>query len=261
MLDFMARTAVFRVEEVAAFSRLRPAALKGLLRYHVDAGHLLRVRRGLYAAVPRGTRPNAASPDPFLIASRMTGDAVLAFHTALAFHGRAYSTRQVFTVWSAAQVRLFEFRGEQFRAVVPGGEGATRSRRMKAGVTEAERQGLRLRVTSLERTLVEVLDRPDLAGGWEEVWRSLEMVEFFDLDEVIACVRLLQNATTAARVGFYLEQHARSLQVDEAHLRALRRLRPAQPRYMDRRRGGKWMPAWNLIVPEAVLDRSWEEPS
>ena len=132
---------------------------------------------------------------------------------------------------------------------------------MQTDVVEAERQGLKLRVTTLERTLVDVLDRPDLAGGWEEVWRSLEMVEYFDLDEVVACVRLLRNATTAARVGFYLEQHAQALQVDEAHLRSLRRLRPAQPRYMDRSRGGKWVAAWNLVVPRAVFDRSWEEPA
>jgi predicted transcriptional regulator of viral defense system len=260
MLDFLATHPVFRVEEVARLSRLSPTSLKSLLRYHLDQGHLLRVRRGLYAPVPRGGGPETASPDPFLVASRMTADSVLGFHTALAFHGRAYSVRQDFTVWSATPARAFEFRGQRFRAVTPGRGPASR-RRMKIGVVKTERQGLALRVTTLERTLVDVLDRPDLAGGWEEVWRSLEMVEFFDLDAVLAYVRLLRNAATAARVGFYLEQHAATLQVDAAHLRALRRLRPAQPRYMDRSRGGTWVAGWNLVVPDAVFNRTWEEPT
>ena len=39
-----------------------------------------------------------------------------------------------------------------------------------------DRQGLPIRVTGLERTLVDVLDRPALAGGWEEAWRSWEGV-------------------------------------------------------------------------------------
>jgi predicted transcriptional regulator of viral defense system len=260
MLTFLAANPVFRVEDVAGQSRLKPAALKGLLRYHIDQRHLLRVRRGLYATVPRGTTLDQAKPDPFLLVSRMTGDAVLGFHTALEFHGRAYSTRQEFTVWSATPVRSFEFQGQTFRAVAPA-RGAGSTRRMVTGVVEADRQGLRVRVTSLERTLVDVLDRPDLCGGWEEAWRSLEMVEFFDLDQVVAYVRLLKNATTTARVGFFLEQHATNLQVDEAHLRPLRRLRPAQPRYMDRNRGGKWVATWNLMVPAAVFDRSWEEPT
>ena len=75
------------------------------------------------------------------------------------------------------------------------------------GVTGHNRSGVQLRVTNHERTLVDVLDRPDLTGSWEEIWRSLESVEFFSLDQVIEYTRLLENATTAAKVGFFLEQH------------------------------------------------------
>ncbi len=44
-------------------------------------------------------------------------------------------------------------------------------------------------------------------GGWEEIWRSLETVEFFDLDRIVEYVLLLGNATTASKVGYYLEEH------------------------------------------------------
>lgn len=89
-------------------------------------------------------------------------------------------------------------------------------------VKEADRAGLSVRVTSLEHTLVDVLDRPDPGGGWEEIWRSLEMVEFFDLDVVIEYTLLLENATTAAKVGFFLEQHKEALMVEVSHLESLR---------------------------------------
>ena len=32
---------------------------------------------------------------------------------------------------------------------------------------------------------MDVLDRPDLGGGWEEIWHSLGTVEFFNLNQVI----------------------------------------------------------------------------
>ena len=67
-------------------------------------------------------------------------------------------------------------------------------------------------MTGLERTLVDVLNRPDLTGSWEEIWRSLESVEFFDLDKVAEYVHLLGNATTAAKVDFFLEQHREALE-------------------------------------------------
>ena len=124
-----------------------------------------------------------------------------------------------------------------------------------------DRSGMEVRVTSLERTLVDVLNRPDLSGGWEEIWRSLESVEFFDLDMVVEYTLLLENATTAAKVGFFLEQHRELLMVDEKHLKSLHVLRPRQPHYLDRdkRKSGRLVSGWNLVVPREVFERTWAE--
>ena len=118
-----------------------------------------------------------------------------------------------------------------------------------------------LRVTSLERTLVDVLDRPHLSGSWEEIWRSLESVEFFDLDKVVEYALLLENATTAAKVGFFLEQHREPLMVDDRYLKTLHDLRPRQPHYLDRakRKSGRLVSEWNLVVPKEVLEQAWGE--
>jgi predicted transcriptional regulator of viral defense system len=124
-----------------------------------------------------------------------------------------------------------------------------------------KRSGSELRVTSLERTLVDVLDRPDLTGSWEEIWRSLESVEFFDIEQIVEYVLLLENATTAAKVGFFLGQHKEPLMVDDVHLQPLRKLRPRQPHYLMRgkRKGGRWVKEWNLMVPDEILNQSWAE--
>lgn len=107
---------------------------------------------------------------------------------------------------------------------------------------------------------MDVLDRPDLGGGWEGIWRSLEMVEFFDLDLVIKYTLLLENATTAAKAGFFLEQHEEALMVKVSHLESLRAYRPLKPHYLMRgQRGGRLVSEWNLVVPLQVLKRSWQE--
>jgi len=128
-------------------------------------------------------------------------------------------------------------------------------------VMKADRSGMTISVTGLERTFVDVLNRPDLSGSWEEIWRSLETVEYFDLDKVALYVDLLGNATTAAKVGFFLEQHRDSLMVDEAHLKTFRDRRSRRPHYLEhsRRKAGRFVAAWNLIVPEELYGRSWEE--
>ena len=76
---------------------------------------------------------------------------------------------------------------------------------------------------------------------------------------MVEYARLLANRTTAAKVGYYLQQHAEALMVEDRHLDSLRRLRPKQPHYLQRGKGGKMVREWNLVVPESLAKKSWEE--
>ncbi len=131
---------------------------------------------------------------------------------------------------------------------------------MGGGVKLEPHAGGRVRVTTCERAMVDVLNAPELGGGWEEIWRSLEMVEFFDLNAVVAYTLQLNSALTTSRVGFFLEQHRENLFVEKEHLETLAKHAPRQKRYFDRSRApGRLVRRWNLIVPEQVIGRNWEE--
>lgn len=259
--DFFAGHPVFRHDEFVAAHAGRGGRSRqtsaSVLKQHVAAGRLLHLRRGLYASVPRGADPASYPVDPYLVATQLAEDAVVAWHAALQFHGRVYSVWSRFDYVTRARQRHFVFRDLEFVPVqAPAALRAPADR--GGGVAEHRHAGGIARVATLERTLVDVLDAPERCGGWEEVWRSLEMVEYFDLDAVLAHTRLLGSALTAARVGFFLEVHRESLMVETQHLDALRELAPAQPRYLDsRREPGKLVKDWNLVVPERVLTQSW----
>ena len=262
--EFLSQHAVFTVAELDDFLSARgtgkPNTRKSLLTYYRNRGRILRVRRGLYATVPLGSDPASTPVDPYLVAAKMTEDAVLAYHTALEYHGKAYSVYRTLHYVSARKSLPLTFRSHEFRrAPVP--RLLQETGKEMFGVTSHRISGVELRVANLERAFVDVLDRPDLAGSWEEIWRSLESVEFFDLDQVVEYVLLLQNATTAAKVGFFLEQHREPLMVDDIHLSPLRGMRPRQPHYFVRgkRRGCRWLRDWNLMIPVEVLNRSWGE--
>jgi len=248
---------VFRISDFASrpgVGSRNPRTQESLLAHHV------RVRRGLYATVPPGTNPAAYRVDPYLVAGQMTEDAVLAYHTALELHGKAHSVNEQFVFLTQKAVRILTFAGNTFRGLsFP--KSLMERKRGSFGVVTAERMGLDVRVTTLERTFVDLLDRPELGGGWEEIWRSLESVEYLDVDQVIEHTLLLGNATTAAKVGFFLDQHRDALMVDEKHLRRLRKHLPKQPHYLERgkRESGDLVASWRLIVPRQILERSWQE--
>lgn len=257
------RHPVFRFDDFAAAhaagGRRSRQTTASVLKQAVAAGRLLHLRRGLYASVPRGADPGRHHVDPYLLATQLAPDGVVAYHAALQFHGKAYSLWNRFFYLTRGRQRRFAFGDQEFVPVqVP-----TALRNLPdlgGGVVERPHVGGVVRVATLERSLVDVLDAPERNGGWEEVWRSLEMVEFFDLDAVLAYTRVLGSALTAARVGFFLEQHQDSLMVEAQHLDAFRSLAPTQARYLDaRRESGKLLKGWNLVVPERVLNRSWVE--
>ncbi len=264
MQEFFATHPVFTYDEFADFLVLRDSSnvktRKALLTHYINKGRLVRVRRGIYSVVPFGQTPETVRPDPFLLASRMTPDSVLAYHTAMEFHGRAYSAFQEFTYFTCTTTRSAEFRGSTFRGAVFAKPLLQKSQEC-FGVETAERSGLEVRVTSLERTLVDVLDRPAISGGWEEIWRSLESVEYFDLEQVTEYALLLDNATTVAKVGLYLEQHAEQLMVEESSLARLQAHVPKTAHYLERstREPSGLAGRWKLIVPERILNRTWEE--
>lgn len=261
--DFFDTHPVFTRQEFAdaraSDGKRSPRTTDSLLRKHVSSGRLHRVRGGVYAVVPRGVDPDSAPVDPYLLATKLAPDAAVAYHAALQFWGKAYSVWHRFHYLTRSRVRGLGFRDLEFVPVYA--PQALRGRvSYKLGVTEQRHGGGVVRVTTLERTLVDVLDVPANAGGWEEIWRSLEMVEFFDLDAVVAYALKLGSALTVARVGFFLEQHRESLMVEDAHLDKLRKHRPRQPRYLDtRRESGKLVSGWNLVVPENVMSRAWAE--
>lgn len=262
--EFFSKHLVFTADEFEDFltekGSSNPWTQKALLAHHRKSGRILPIRRGLYVVVPPGTSPDTCPVDPYLLAAKMTKDAVLAYHTALEFHGKAYSIYEHFFYLTGRKSLPVAFRSYQFRCVLfpkalrtSGQEGFE--------VKTGERAGLSVRTTSLERTFVDLLDRPDLGGSWEEIWRSLESIEYFNLNKVVEYALLLGNATTAAKVGFFLEQHKEALMVDDASLQALRDQRPRSPHYMVRQssKPGRLVAGWNLVVPEEILHRSWEE--
>lgn len=254
---------VFRYEEFASFMTSqgtnRPESCRQQLGYHQKAGHLVRIRKFLYAVKPMFSQEPWI--DPFLIASKASTDSILAYHSALELHGVAYTTFSEFTYLTRRQKQAFAYEGQRFRAILQP-KPLIDGERTDYGVDTMVRGGMTIKLTGLERCVVDVLDRPDLGGGWEEIWRSLEYVTQLDLDKIINYVLLLNNSTTAAKVGYFLEQRPTHLAIDQKYIQQLLSLIPKQPHYMDRSRQGegKYIEKWQLIVPLEIINKTWEEP-
>lgn len=243
--QFLASHRVFTRTELLAADPRRSAATvdRTLTRWRAE-GRIEPVKRGLYVRLEPG---GGSLPDFALLAARMAPDAAAAWHTALEVHGCAQSLFERFTFVTWSNVKALTWRGRRFAPIRPSAALAEDSGEPWIEVHERDRQTLR--VTSIERTIVDVLDRPQLAGGIEEVWRSLAAVPAIDPAALLAYLQRLSSAKLAARVGYYLDTRREELAVPGSTLEALQHMLPSQPVFMDRRLGGRLDTRWRVYVP------------
>lgn len=87
------------------------------------------------------------------------------------------------------------------------------------------------------------------------------MAEYLDTDKVLEYLKILDNATTAAKVGFFLQSNIGIINIHSGFLDELKKMIPASPHYMVRRSDeeSKFAGEWNLVVPKYLWDEDWEE--
>jgi len=246
------------VEHLRPGSRSTATVDSHLARWRRE-GRIARVKQGLFLRLDPPGEPRTYAPDFHALASRMAPDAALAHHTALEILGHAQSLfeRLTFVTWTKTKPMTYE--GRRFvpvrpRASLLAADGGER------WIERTERSGVEVRVTNLERTVADVLDRPGLSGGTDEVWRSLSSIPALDLRLLEGYVVALRSRTLAAKVGFFLESRREELVVTESLLDRLRALAPSGPVYLDRRRGGRLVSRWGLVVPTEFVPGTQGEP-
>ena len=85
-------------------------------------------------------------------------------------------------------------------------------------VTETYADGV-VRVTGMDRTLVDVLADPDYGGSWDEIYQSVTRADQIDVETVAAYCQLRDGGPALrAKVGFFLDQHRGLWGIDNCEL-------------------------------------------
>lgn len=255
---FFAAAPVFGRAEFAKAVGRHPAdrAVTELLKYHLGVGNIRRIARGVFASTPNGTLASRRSVDRFLAASRLRTGAVVAYRSALEVHGYATSPANEVQLIVGGEPGRIETPDFACRFVSPPSHHSARE-----GVTTIDRQGLAVSVTTLERTLVDLFDRYDLAGGPETLFRSLDLVaerpDPLEVDAMVDFARWRGNAAAAGALGYWLTLERDRLGVKDAALEELRSLAPRHIRYaLGATPGhGRAATGWKVILPADIIEQ------
>ncbi|HUT99891.1 MAG TPA: type IV toxin-antitoxin system AbiEi family antitoxin domain-containing protein [Myxococcota bacterium] len=224
----------------------------------VKKGWLERLRPGLFQLVPanRG-RDGVADTNPLAAGAVLVSPYFFSFGTACTHHGL---TEQRFSeVYLACRERraVENIRGIRYVFVrVP--------ERRFFGFTAVRVLGAPVQMATLERALLDAIDRPRYSGGIGEVSRiSMRAAPRISWDMLVALTRRWGSSALAQRLGYFLELHdAHMPETAKSELLAI--IRSHSKIHLGSRRmwgtTGVLAKPWNVVVnvPREVLVASDE---
>jgi len=232
-------------EEALGITCMETTARMALWRLSAK-GNLVRVREGLYGAVPPERVGSEYEFDRYLLFDRiMDRTGALAFHSALELHGVANSRHTTLYYLSAKRSKPFEFQGILYRSVLTS---------EVFGTTLHYLGDIPVNVTDRERTFLDCIRRPDLCGGVEEYLKSLEMFSAMNPDKILEYLERFDEKALYHRAGFVLSILSDRIRVPDSLLVALRGKVGPDPCYLvpGKRSGGRLVKDWNVLVPRNI---------
>ncbi len=216
--------------------------LRNLVYQGLKKNELGIVKRGLYFLIPPGQEPATYQPDPFLIASKLGSNSVLAYHSALALHGAAHSESNRIFFFTPTITRKFEFGGVEYVPI---------QRKALWGTETVQRDGGAVKVTDRERTVIDCVDRPDYTGGLEELLKSLELFPSLDLEKFERYLWKVNKSILFSKAGFLLDRMKDQWKVSEGLFAKIEKKCGKGTTYFETKKGqGVFVSRWRLIVPK-----------
>jgi len=233
---------LFTLDEAAKATKTSQAGMANTLQRYSRMGLLRHVRRNLHSMNDLASGNPLA--DRFEIASHISPSSYVAYHTALEFHGMAHQTFFTNYVMSKSRFNKFEFDGSEFLwcSDTIGEVGV---------LTPIGNE--KVKVTDLERTIIDCFDRIDRAGGIEELLHCMEGIVLLNEQKLNKYLECYGKAFLYQKTGYLLERIKEQTRISEDFIDICREKgRKAVKQLTNDTDSDTYIKQWNLYVPYSI---------
>lgn len=239
----LARYPVFTIKEVerltgnikTAYSQMDRLMKKDLVR---------KVRVNIYSPVNPVTRQIAATR--YQIACAITDTAYISHHSAFEYYGLA---NQVFNeVYASSDTRFknFVYENISYRYVAS---------RICEGISSAKNT-TGVKITDMERTVVDSIHDFNKIGGFEELTGCLENIHYLDEAKLLKYLEAYNNKSLYQRTGFILQHYKNEMQISADFFKKCKDRIGSSRRYLvnELTDNNIYNSEWQLMVPEDLFE-------
>ena len=241
MKDYMRKLhgiKLFTLKDVSAITGNENTA-QSLLASGTSDATICHIRTNLYGVTDLATGQCAANK--YEIASNISETACVAYHSAMEYHGLGHQLFNEMYVISDSTFRTFEFEGITY---------VRRQPKITEGVI-VPAMNSKVRVTDLERTIIDCIDRIKYAGGLEELLNNFTSVAYIDEVKLKGYLDAYGKASLYQKAGFLLSMYKKQWRLSADFFRHCKTHIGKSTRYLtDVDDNTDYVSEWRLCVPE-----------
>jgi len=240
-LEELHRLKIFHKKEVVALINDANAA-KEILRRYKKQGYISQVRRDLYVVTDLATKVAVASK--FEIACHITPSSLLSYHAALEYHGLAHQVFYELYVSSEEKFEIFDYEGISYTY-----HAAVSDAGVVCPVTDSF-----VRVTDVERTVIDCINRIDLSGGLEELVQCFAIITCINEKKLIDYLSVFEKQFLYQKAGFILSYFQKEMKLSDTFFDLCKSKIGKSTRYLTHTEEcDRYFKAWKLCAPQNIL--------
>lgn len=232
---------IFQKKDVVTIIKDENAA-KEILRRYKKQGLISQIRRNLYVATDLASKISIASR--FEIASHITSSSYISYHAALEYHGIAHQVFFELHVSSEEFFKSFDYDGISYTFC---------KSQTGIGITNPLTDSL-IRVTDLERTVLDCINRIDLSGGLEELIECLALITFINESNLLCYLHQFNKQFLFQKTGFILGYFQKEMKLSNSFFITCKSKIGKSTRYLtDNYDSDTYFREWQLCAPRNIL--------
>jgi len=171
---------VFTIKDIVQILNISYAHSRNIASNIVKKNVIERIKPGLFVRIPESVilDKQQYTEDAILIAAKATKESFLSYYTALTIHGLSERyTTQIYVTTTTHQRKIkYHNITINYIQTIP---------KNYFGTTIIKYSNDNIRISDVERTIIDVINKPRYAGGWTETINCLKNIDEIDYKKLI----------------------------------------------------------------------------
>lgn len=234
--EYISNNKVFRIQDLLKSVSSKHSAKKQL-KLALKSNKVTRIRQGLYKSNYGKFSDSNVAPSEIIYT--LNNNNVLCYASALAEHGVSHNILNIKHFYSKQNIKDFSYLGMAYKCMP-----------MPKNVDTQLLNPLELQIqtTSREQTIIDCIKKPQLAGGFENVVRSVRSFSYIDTEKLIKLLND-ESIATVSKLGWLLELNKDNWNIDNSLINKINNRLGTGPYKFPNLNNYFWNKTWKLFLP------------